>query len=80
MQYDIDIVLKPESSYLKSIQNVTTASVYVKKNPVILEKLRQYIAIISTVPFNFKEDILKVRCNILELCWMKKKYKITSKY
>lgn len=69
MQYDVDIVLKPDASYLESIQNViNTASAYVKKNSVILEKLRQYIAVISTIPFNFKEDILKVRYNILKLC------------
>lgn len=68
MQYDVDIVLKPDASYLESIENViTTASTYIKKNPIILEKLRQYIAIISTIPFNFKEDILKVCFNILEL-------------
>lgn len=33
---------------------------YINSQSLLLEKLRQYIATISTVSFNFNEDILKV--------------------
>lgn len=61
MQCDIDIVLKPDPSCINSIEEVIdSAHNYLSSQLLLLNKLRKYIAIISTVPFKFNEDILQV--------------------
>ncbi|XP_027852654.2 mini-chromosome maintenance complex-binding protein [Aphis gossypii] len=60
LPYDIDIVLKPDPSCSNVEETMNSVHGYLKSQLHLLDKLRKYIAIISTFPFNYDEDILKV--------------------
>lgn len=65
LQNDVDIVLCPDPSCLNnSDELIDSAYQYLNSQSLLLEKLRKYIAIISTVNFNFNENILKVYLQI----------------
>ncbi|VVC32241.1 Mini-chromosome maintenance complex-binding protein [Cinara cedri] len=58
---DIDIVLNPDPSCTNNIEEtIDSAYNYLNSQLLLLEKLRKYIAIISTFPFNFSEDVLQI--------------------
>lgn len=60
LPYDIDIVLKPDPSCSNVVETMDSVSNYLNSQVPLLEKLRNYIAIISTFPFTYGQDILKV--------------------
>jgi len=68
LQCDIDIVLKPDPSYSDIEETMNSVHDYLKNQLPLLDKLRKYIAIISTFPFKYDQDILKVSHQILSYC------------
>ncbi|KAL4090033.1 hypothetical protein QTP88_024940 [Uroleucon formosanum] len=58
---DIDIVLKPDPSYSADVEETMKSVLdYLKSQLPLVDKLRKYIAIISTFPFKYDQDILQV--------------------
>ncbi|KAL5236097.1 hypothetical protein ACI65C_003507 [Semiaphis heraclei] len=57
---DIDIVLKPDPSCSDIEETLNSVHCYLNSQLPLLDKLRKYIAIISTFPFVYKQDILNV--------------------
>ncbi|XP_050431820.1 mini-chromosome maintenance complex-binding protein [Adelges cooleyi] len=59
--FDIDIVFKPDPSCIGNIEEtIGSAQTYLNSQSSLLEKIRKYITIISSMDFNFNEDILKI--------------------
>ncbi|XP_025208008.1 mini-chromosome maintenance complex-binding protein [Melanaphis sacchari] len=60
LPFDVDIVLKPDPSCSNIEETMNSVHDYLKSQLHLLDKLRKYIAIISTFPFTYDESILKV--------------------
>ncbi|CAI6360569.1 unnamed protein product [Macrosiphum euphorbiae] len=65
---DIDIVLKPDPSCSDVEETMKSVHDYLKSQLPLLDKLRKYIAIISTFPFKYEQDILQVIENDFVKC------------
>ncbi|CAI6363991.1 unnamed protein product [Macrosiphum euphorbiae] len=57
---DIDIVLKPDPSFSDVDQTMKSLHDYLTSQLPLLDKLRKYIAIISTFPFTCNRDIVRM--------------------
>lgn len=54
-------MLTPDPSCIENIEEIIdSVHKYLNSELLLLEKLRKYITLVSTFPFNFNEDILKV--------------------
>lgn len=60
--------MKPDPSCSDVEETMNSVHEYLKSQLPLLDKLRKYIAIISTFPFKYDKDILEVSHQILSYC------------